>query len=215
MYFRRQFRARWPAAKHSGMQPGRTSHRWVVPPAAQRPEACRMSAVLAITAETLMNESLDPILAANSAVLRRVLVSPGAPACPLALASGLDETASAEIVNLDAAETFVPETGTMIVLDRIARTRSHRSGVTRARPALALHAAPPPCERKPLHRTAARAVISDEAAFVRSFPAATVASVCHAVHSRRRSRSPWRLRPWRSPHAGAAVPAAASRPVPR
>lgn len=75
-----------------------------------------------------MNESLEPILAASSAVPRRMPVGPSAPACPLILAPGLHETFGAVIVDADAAETFVPETGTMIVPDRIARTRSLRSG---------------------------------------------------------------------------------------
>lgn len=162
-----------------------------------------------------MSESLEPILAACSAVPQRVLIGPSALAWPLVLAHGPDETAGAVIVDPDAAETFVLDTGTMIVPDRIARTRSLRSGGARARPALALPAAMPPRERGPLHRTAARAVISNEAAFVRGPPPATVASKCQAVQSRRRSRSPWRLRRWRFPHAGAAVPAAGSRPVPR
>ena len=147
--------------------------------------------------------------------VRRAPAHAGRPACLLVLAQGLNETFRAVIANPDAAEHFLPDTDTMIMPDRIARTRSLRSDGALARPALALRAAAAPPEPRPLHRTAARGVISNEAAFFRSSPAATVAPKCQIVHSRQRSRPPWRPRSCRSPHvAGAAVPAAASRPVP-
>ena len=171
-------------------------------------------AVLGIAAQTLMNGSLEPILAASSAVLRRMPVGPSAPVCPLVPAHGPDETFSALIVDPHAAENVDLETGTMIMPDRIARTRSLRSAAPEPGPLSRSMLRRPPRAPRPLRRTAARGVMGNEAAFVLRFPPATVASKCQVLHSRRWSRSPWRRWSCRSPHAGAAVPVAASRPVP-
>lgn len=91
------------------------------------PAAFRAARTLAITAETLMNGSLAPILEASAMVPRRLLVGPSAPACPVVLDHGLDETFGAVVIDPDAAERFILETGTMIMLDRIARGRSLRA----------------------------------------------------------------------------------------
>lgn len=82
---------------------------------------------LAITAQTLMNGSLGPILLTSQMVPQRMLVGPSAPASPILLEFGLDETFGTVIIDPEAAEDFIIETGTMIMLDHIASTRSIRS----------------------------------------------------------------------------------------
>ncbi|MEM7461653.1 MAG: DUF364 domain-containing protein [Pseudomonadota bacterium] len=90
------------------------------------PKAFRDAKVLAITAQTLMNGSLEPILRASSNVPNRMLVGPSCPACPVILDYGLDEVFGAVIIDPDAAEQFIVESGTMIMLDHIARSRCLR-----------------------------------------------------------------------------------------
>ncbi len=77
---------------------------------------------LAITAQTLMNNSLNQILDDAQNVPHRILVGPSAPLCPLLLKYGLHEISAAVIQNADAAEEFICETGTMIMLDHIAKS---------------------------------------------------------------------------------------------
>lgn len=78
--------------------------------------------VLAITAQALMNGSLGLVLKASESVPHRMLVGPSAPLCPLLFKCGLDEISAAIIKNPDAAEAFILETGTMIMLDHITET---------------------------------------------------------------------------------------------
>ena len=95
-------------------------------PAEEAPQAYRQANILAITAQTLMNASLEPILHASRCVPHRMLVGPSSPACPIVFDHGIDETSGAVIVDPDAAEKFIIETGTMIMLDHIARSRCLR-----------------------------------------------------------------------------------------
>lgn len=78
--------------------------------------------VLAITAQTLMNNSLQGILENAQNVPRRILIGPTAPLCPLLLDNGLTEISAAVIQDADAAEEFIRETGTMIMHDHIAQS---------------------------------------------------------------------------------------------
>lgn len=78
--------------------------------------------VLAITAQTLMNNSLHGILENGQNVPRRLLIGPSAPLCPLLLDNGLTEISAAVIQDADAAEEFIRETGTMIMHEHIAKS---------------------------------------------------------------------------------------------
>ncbi len=88
----------------------------------QAPEAYKTAHTLAITAQTLMNGSLTPILEASAMVPNRILVGPSAPGCPALFDHGIDEIAAEAIVGPDAAERFILETGTMIMREEIARS---------------------------------------------------------------------------------------------
>ncbi len=77
---------------------------------------------LAITAQTLMNNSLNQILDIAVNVPHQILIGPSAPLCPLLLDHGLHEVSAAVIKDADAAEEFICETGTMIMLDHIAKS---------------------------------------------------------------------------------------------
>lgn len=76
---------------------------------------------LAITAQTLMNGSLEPLLRASSQVKFRMLLGPSAPLCPALLKYGLDEISGNSVVNQDATEQFILETGTMIMRDDLTQ----------------------------------------------------------------------------------------------
>ena len=76
---------------------------------------------IAITAQTLMNGSLDPLLIGIGHIAERMLVGPSAPVAPPVLAAGLTRVAGLAITDPDAAGTFIKETGTMIVLDAMTR----------------------------------------------------------------------------------------------
>lgn len=97
-------------------------------PARDAPAAFKTAKTLSITAQTLMNGSLAPILAASGGVPFRNLVGPSCPACPLLLGHGLDEVFGAVILDPEAAENFILESGTMIMLDSVATTRTLRAG---------------------------------------------------------------------------------------
>lgn len=91
-------------------------------PIQEAQQAYEQASTLAITAQTLMNGSLEPILHASQTVPQRMLVGPSSPACPLVFGHGIDETFGAVIIDPDAAEKFIIETGTMIMLDHIAKS---------------------------------------------------------------------------------------------
>ncbi|WED25771.1 DUF364 domain-containing protein [Vibrio sp. DW001] len=87
------------------------------------PQAYAEAKQLAITAQTLMNGSLPSILEQSAMVSSRILVGPSTPLCPLLFNFGLTELSGAVIIDADAAETFILESGTMIMLDNIAVSR--------------------------------------------------------------------------------------------
>lgn len=96
-------------------------------PVGDAPAAYKNANTLAITAQTLMNGSLAPVLRASDMVPHRILVGPSCPACPILFDHGIDELFGAVIKDPDAAERFILETGTMIMLDHIATNRTLRA----------------------------------------------------------------------------------------
>lgn len=93
-------------------------------------EAFEQASNLAITAQTLMNGSLSSILEQSHMVAHRSLIGPSAPLCPYLFDFGLDEISGAVVLNADAAELFILESGTMIMLDHIAQSRYLRSEIS-------------------------------------------------------------------------------------
>lgn len=91
-------------------------------PADQAAPALQSAQILAITAQTLMNGSLVPLLNTAGSGPRKVLIGPSAPFCPLLFDHGIDEISAVTITNADAAEQFICETGTMIMRDDMARS---------------------------------------------------------------------------------------------
>lgn len=89
----------------------------------EAPKAFLDTKHLAITAQTLMNGSLMPILASSSMVPHRLLVGPSAPLSPTLFDFGINEISGAVVTDPDMAETFILETGTMIMLDHMAESR--------------------------------------------------------------------------------------------
>lgn len=87
------------------------------------PKAYQTAKHLAITAQTLMNGSLQSILDLSTMVSQRSLIGPSAPLCPLLFNFGLTEISGAVIIDPDAAETFILESGSMIMHDHIAQSR--------------------------------------------------------------------------------------------
>ena len=81
---------------------------------------------LAITAQTLMNGSLEPLLRASKMVPFRMLIGPSAPLCPVLLDYGLDDVSGNVVVHRDATEQFILETGTMIMRDDLTQSDSIR-----------------------------------------------------------------------------------------
>jgi len=74
---------------------------------------------VAITAQTLMNGSLEPLLARVLTASHRLLVGPSAPVAPPVLDAGLTRVSGLAITDPDAAASFIKETGTMIALDHM------------------------------------------------------------------------------------------------
>lgn len=77
--------------------------------------------VLAITAQTLMNDTLQGILDNAQNVPRRILIGPSAPLCPLLFNHGITEVSAVVVQDADAAEEYIGETGTMM-RDHIAKS---------------------------------------------------------------------------------------------
>lgn len=84
---------------------------------------------LVVTAQTLMNGSLEPILIRAATVPRRILVGPTAPLCPPLLQHGLCEISGVVIDDPDKAERFICETGAAIMMERLAIARAVHLGV--------------------------------------------------------------------------------------
>jgi uncharacterized protein (DUF4213/DUF364 family) len=99
-------------------------------PVEDAPKAFRSAKQLAITAQTLMNGSLEPILNASSMVPKRSLVGPSAPLCPAILKHGLDESCGLVVIDPEATEQFILESGTMIMLDHLTHSACVRTAAT-------------------------------------------------------------------------------------
>lgn len=82
----------------------------------------RNAQTLVITAQALMNGSLEPLRRIARSVPCRMLVGPSAPLCPLLLELGFHQISAAVVQDADAVEAFVAESGTMIMLDPIVRS---------------------------------------------------------------------------------------------
>lgn len=87
------------------------------------PKAYKTAKHLAITAQTLMNGSLQSILDLSTMVPQRSLIGPSAPLCPLLFDFGITEISGAVIIDANATETFILESGSMIMLEHIAQSR--------------------------------------------------------------------------------------------
>ncbi|MGD1886894.1 MAG: Rossmann-like domain-containing protein [Cohaesibacteraceae bacterium] len=86
-------------------------------PASDAPEAFGKAAAIAITAQTLMNGSLEPLLHHATVCPRVMLVGPSTPVSPILLSYGFTEVCGLAITDRDQAAQFIKETGTMIALD--------------------------------------------------------------------------------------------------
>ena len=90
-------------------------------PVAEAPAAFAQAKQLAITAQTLMNGSLEPILKSSQMVPYRMLIGPSAPLCPRLFNYGLDEISGAVVIDPEATEQFILETGTMVMLEHLMK----------------------------------------------------------------------------------------------
>ncbi|MCY4301572.1 MAG: DUF364 domain-containing protein [Aestuariivita sp.] len=88
-------------------------------PESESHRALQSATSVAITAQTLMNGSLEPLLTRIGRQAKRVLVGPSAPVTPLILEGGIDRVSGLAITNSEAAIAFIKETGTMIALDHM------------------------------------------------------------------------------------------------
>ena len=86
-------------------------------PAESAPEALAAARAVAITAQTLMNGSLEPLLHHTAPCPRVMLVGPSAPVTPVLGGHGITESCGLAITDTQATASFIKETGTMIALD--------------------------------------------------------------------------------------------------
>ena len=86
-------------------------------PIAEAGPALANAQAVAVTAQTLMNGSLEPLLPRIVTANHRLLVGPSAPVTPVVLDAGLTRVSGLAITDPDAAASFIKETGTMIALD--------------------------------------------------------------------------------------------------
>lgn len=107
---------RLPGARVIEQEPKGTD----IPADAAGPALAEAKAI-AITAQTLMNGSLEPLLARIGHVAERLLVGPSAPVAPPVLAAGVSRVAGLAVTDPDAAAAFIKETGAMIAMDAITR----------------------------------------------------------------------------------------------
>ncbi|PID37227.1 MAG: hypothetical protein CR993_01145 [Rhodobacterales bacterium] len=91
-------------------------------PAEEAGPAIHGAKTLIITAQTLMNASLAPLLPLAGPQTRKVLLGPSAPLCPGLLAH-VEEVAATVVLDPPAIERFIRESGTMIMLDGITESR--------------------------------------------------------------------------------------------
>ena len=88
-------------------------------PIAEAGAALANAPAVAITAQTLMNGSLEPLLPRILAASQLLLVGPSAPVAAPVLKAGLTRVSGLAITDPDAAASFIKETGTMIALDHM------------------------------------------------------------------------------------------------
>lgn len=91
-------------------------------PASKAAEALANAKSVAITAQTLMNGSLEPLLAQISPTADRLLVGPSTPVAPVLFEHGLDRAAGLAITDVPGATAFIKETGTMIAKPELTAT---------------------------------------------------------------------------------------------
>ncbi|MEM9973275.1 MAG: DUF364 domain-containing protein [Pseudomonadota bacterium] len=90
-------------------------------PADRAGPALAEASAVAITAQTLMNGSLEPLLARIAHIPIRLLVGPSAPVAQVMLDHGLTAVSGLCITDPSAARDFIAETGTMIALDQMTK----------------------------------------------------------------------------------------------
>lgn len=95
-------------------------------PIDQAAETIANAKTLAITAQTLMNGSLEPLLLASQNVKRRMLIGPSTPLSPTLFDYGLTDLNGMAVYDREAIERFICETGTMIMLDGIMQSKGLR-----------------------------------------------------------------------------------------
>lgn len=88
-------------------------------PASQVGSALTEAEAIVITAQTLMNGSLEPLLTQIGHVPVRLLLGPSAPMAPVLLDHGLTAVSGLAITEPNAARTFIAETGAAIMLDHL------------------------------------------------------------------------------------------------
>lgn len=89
--------------------------------AADADDALATAPQIAITAQTLMNASLERLLALSAGARTRMLIGPSAPLCPLLPGCGLTAISGVTVVDADRAEEFISETGARILDDGLVR----------------------------------------------------------------------------------------------
>ncbi|MBS9782499.1 MAG: hypothetical protein KGV43_01695 [Arcobacter sp.] len=85
------------------------------------PKVVKSAKNLLITAQTLMNGSLELINRVSKEVPNKILLGPSAPLCPLLLDCGFSQISGCVIHDPNEAERFISESGTMIMLDTIVK----------------------------------------------------------------------------------------------
>nr|WP_163502171.1 DUF364 domain-containing protein [Halomonas socia] len=90
-------------------------------PADSAAEALAEAKAIVITAQTLMNGSLEPLLPRIGHIPVRLLLGPSAPMAPLLLDQGLTAVSGLAVTAPDATRAFIAETGAKIMLDHLTR----------------------------------------------------------------------------------------------
>ena len=91
-------------------------------PAERAEEALAAARQVAITAQTLMNGSLERLLTLSSGASIRMLIGPSAPLCPSLFAHGLTDISGIVVEDPERLETFIAETGARILEDGMVRS---------------------------------------------------------------------------------------------
>ncbi len=93
-------------------------------PAQDFPKVVKSAKNLIITAQTLMNGSLELINRVSKDVPNKILLGPSAPLCPLLLDYGFSQISGCVVHDPEEAQRFISESGTMIMLDNITKSMS-------------------------------------------------------------------------------------------